>query len=82
MRTGRTPFLGDIASAVAGLIVGPRDATSRHEALARLRASVQRRGGLSAFAGTPCASEADAAHSGAASAQSRRDADKGDERDD
>jgi len=81
MRTGHTPFLGDIASAVAGLITASRDATSRHEALARLRASVQRRGGLSAFAGTPCSNEGDVARSGASSAQSRRDADKGDERD-
>ena len=39
MRTGHTPFLGDIASAVAGLITASRDATSRHEALARLAQS-------------------------------------------
>ena len=57
MRKGRTFFLGDLASAFVGLVTAPRGTPSRREALARLRATVWRRGGLSAFAGTPCSTE-------------------------
>jgi len=80
MRKGRTSFLGGLASAVAGLVAAPRGAASRQEALARLRASVGRRGGLSAFAGTPCSTEGEKAAPGRAPAGSEHGGDEGDER--
>ncbi len=57
MRKGRTLFLGGLVSAVVGLVAAPRSGESRREAFARLRASVERRGGPAAFAGTPCSGE-------------------------
>jgi hypothetical protein len=68
MRTGRTLFLSGLVSAVAGLIAAPRGAASLQEALMRLRASVQRRGGLSAFAGTPCSADDEQSSRGSARA--------------
>jgi len=57
MRKGRTLFLGGLVSAVAGLVAAPRAGESRRAAIDRLRGSLRRRGGLSAFAGAPCAEE-------------------------
>lgn len=57
MRKSRTFFLGGLVSAVVGLVAAPRAGESRREAVARLRAGLQRRGGLAAFTGTPCAEE-------------------------
>ena len=54
---GRTLIPGGLAAAVAGLIAAPRAGGSRREAFSRLQGSVRRRGGLSAFAGAPCAHE-------------------------
>ncbi len=64
MRKGRTFFLGGLVSAVVGLVAAPRAGESRREAVVRLRASLQRRGGLTAFTGTPCAGERQAATRG------------------
>lgn len=57
MRKGRTLFFGGLTGAVIGLVMAPRTGESRREALVRLQATVRRRGGLSAFAGTPCSGE-------------------------
>jgi hypothetical protein len=57
MRKGRTLFLGGLVSAVVGLVAAPRAGESRREAMARLRAGLQRRGGVAAFGGTPCSTE-------------------------
>jgi len=60
MSQGRTRSLGGLADALAAL-AAPRDGASRREALARLRGSLRRRGGVSAFAGTPCSDDKPAA---------------------
>lgn len=60
MGQGRTRSLGSLVDAVAAL-VAPRDGESRREALTRLGAGLRRRGGVSAFAGTPCAHDRGAA---------------------
>jgi hypothetical protein len=57
MRSGRTFFLAGLAEAVAGFFAAPRSAASRRAALDRLQASVRRSGGISAFAGAPCAAQ-------------------------
>ena len=65
MRKGRTLSLGGLAERRRRSVAAPRDGESRREALTRLRGSLQRRGGLSAFAGTPCAGRAQTATAGA-----------------
>ena len=58
MRKGRTMMLGGMLSALAGVLVAPRAGESRRAALTRLQGWVRRRGGVGAFAGTPCSREA------------------------
>jgi len=70
MRKGRTLFVGSLVSAVVDLVAAPRAGESRREAVVRLRASLQRRGGLTAFAGTPCAGEQQTATQGPSPATS------------
>ncbi len=59
MRKGRTAVIGGVLSALASTIVAPRGGESRRAALTRLKGWVRRRGGVDAFAGTPCSREAE-----------------------
>jgi hypothetical protein len=50
-------MVGGVLSALAGVFTAPRAGESRRAALTRLESWLRRRGGVDAFAGTPCSVE-------------------------
>ncbi len=50
-------MVGGVLSALAGVLVTPRAGESRRAALTRLEGRLRRRGGVDAFAETPCSQE-------------------------
>ena len=61
MGKGRTLFAATVVAAVTELVATARSRELRRAAFERVRAGVSRRGGITAFADTPCSRESLAA---------------------